>query len=370
MFINLVAPINQLGYGIVGFNVLKALVELGHTVSLFPIGNVEVEKHRPTIELVQKCIQNAAFFMPTAPSIRIWHQNDLAMFPGKGKRIGWPIFELDTFDERELHHLNNVDSLFVCSDWARGVVRSNGILVPTHTIPLGVDSSVFYMDTEASKQRPYHTLDKTVFINVGKWEVRKGHNELLEAFNAAFGPNDNVELWMVNDNPFIGMENEQWAAKYITSKNGPNIRIVPRVSSQHELRALFNQVDWGVFPSHAEGWNLEPLELMACGVPCIATDYSGHTQYLNTKNSILIPSRGAVKAIDGKWFNGQGSWCSYDVADLVAALKEAHRINMAGRCNDNGVLPWSGWSEVVSEYSKNFTWTNTANEIVKVLRAA
>ena len=39
--INLMAPINPLGYGVVGFNVTKELSK-ANEVSLFPIGNPEV----------------------------------------------------------------------------------------------------------------------------------------------------------------------------------------------------------------------------------------------------------------------------------------------------------------------------------------
>jgi glycosyltransferase involved in cell wall biosynthesis len=363
MFLNLVAPINQLGYGVVGLNVLKALVEQGHTVSLFPIGNVEVEKNRSTIELVQKCIQNAAFYTPDAPSIRIWHQNELAMFPGKGKRIGWPIFELDKFDERELHHLGSVDGLFVCSDWAKDVVRANHINVPTSVIPLGVDTTTFYKDEVAAKARPYHTRNKTIFLNVGKWEVRKGHQELLDAFNIAFEPNDPVELWMVNDNPFLkaNLGNEQWAIKYISSKNGQNIKILPRVNTHGELRVLFNQVDWGIFPSHAEGWNLEPLEMMACGKPCIATDYSGHTQYMGESNTILVKPTGMVAAHDGIWFHGQGAWCSFSTLELAEAMKRAHGMKVVER---------ETLVNNARETASQFTWANTAAKITEALHAA
>jgi hypothetical protein len=40
-----------------------------------------------------------------------------------------------------------------------------------------------------------------VFLNVGKWEYRKGHDVLLEAFNKAFEPTDNVRLVMNCHNP-------------------------------------------------------------------------------------------------------------------------------------------------------------------------
>ena len=40
--LNFSAPINQMGYGISGLNISKALTEAGHTVALFTISNIDV----------------------------------------------------------------------------------------------------------------------------------------------------------------------------------------------------------------------------------------------------------------------------------------------------------------------------------------
>lgn len=356
MFVNLVAPINQLGYGVVGCNVLKALHEAGHTVSYFPIGNPNWDCDLPFVKITN---QQSKMLNGDAPSIRIWHQNDMAMFPGGGERIGWPIFELNKFNDHERHHLELVDRLFVCSEWAKQVLVDAKIDVDRiDVVPLGVDPSVFYVDEDAQSRRPYWTRDKTVFMNAGKWEVRKGHNELLEAFCKAFKPDDPVELWMMNDNPFIKLGNEAWKTKYISSTMGSNVRLRSRVRSQAELRAIYNQVDFGVFPAHAEGWNLEPLEMMACGVPSIVTNYSGHTEFCNDANSFLVEPNGMESAQDGIWFHGQGEWCSYDVDDLVDAMRAAHDAKQSGSADKR---------QACLDTAEQFSWANTVKRIEEVL---
>ena len=370
MFLNLIAPINQLGYGVVGCNVLKAAVEAGHTVSYFPIGNPSWDSD---LSFVKKCSENSKTFAADAPSIRIWHQHELAMFPGGGERIGWPIFELNKFTDVERNHLESVDRLFVCSQWAKDVIEAEKIETPVDVVPLGVDNSVFHTDNEARENRAYWTKDRTVFINVGKWEVRKGHNELLEAFNKAFTLEDNVELWMLNHNPFIGVENENWKTRYVASPMGANIKLLPRVNSQAELRTIFNTVDFGVFPAHAEGWNLEVLELMACGVPSIVTNYSGHTEFCNSTNSFLVEPNGMEKAQDGMWFHGQGEWCSFEIDALVEAMRAAHDMKQTEVRNLSGEheVQYSGalGRRIFEcfETAKKFTWENTIKRIEEVL---
>ena len=356
--VNLVAPINHLGYGVVGYNVLKALLASGADVSLFPIGEPDWVGDETSNAMIKNAIVKSQLYSNDAPSIRIWHQFGLDMFPGNGPRIGWPIFELDKFDDREKLHLSSVDALFVCSQWAKDVIRQNGIEVPTFVVPLGLDETVFRCNEEERKSRPTWTRDTTVFINIGKWEKRKGHDVLLEAFCEAFETNQDVELWMINDNPFIGGENLAWKKRYVNSSMGRNVKFFARFDKHEHLAKIFNHVDCGVFPSHAEGWNLEIPELMACGAHIIATNYSGHTEFLTEDNAFLLDPTNTELANDGRWFRGQGNWCTFDKSQLVQHMKEVHQRKQDGTLgiNHGGI-----------ETAKQFTWTNTIKKILKSL---
>jgi glycosyltransferase involved in cell wall biosynthesis len=359
MDINLVAPINTLGYGVVGCNIFKSLLSGGNTVSLFPIGNVDWPSDNSLQKNINDSIRRAEFYNNKSPSVRIWHQYQLDMFPGNGPRIGWPIFELNKFNDREKHNLSSVDKLIVCSDWAKQVVEDNGINVPVSVAPLGVDPSIFFVDVAERATRAYWQKDTTVFINMGKWEKRKGHNELIAAFCDAFNPGDNVELWMINDNPFIGHENFEWKKKYADTKMVGHIKFFPRLETHEQIRKIYNHADCGVFPSHAEGWNLEIPELMACGAHIIATNYSGHTQFLTESNSLLLDVTGMEPAVDGKWFNGQGDWATFDNNQLVEHMKNIHRKKQSGELG----LNIEGIQTV-----KNLTWSNTVDNIIECLK--
>ena len=176
MNINLMTPINQLGYGVAGLNILKAL-QVEHNVALHTIGQPQVT-NQADADAVTKAIEVSKMFDREAPCIKIWHQNQMAERVGSGKFIGFPIFELDTFTDLERWHLDSCDELMVCSDWAGGVVHDQTKHAPEtiHTVPLGVDSEIFKPSTPRND-------NKTIFFNCGKWEVRKGHDFLIDAFN-------------------------------------------------------------------------------------------------------------------------------------------------------------------------------------------
>lgn len=358
MKINVLAPVNPLGYGVAGLNIVKGLWEEGVEVSLFPIGQPQVSSQEDHA-VVAKSLSVAERFDPNAPSLRIWHQNALAEHVGRGLHIGFPIFELDTFTPLEKHHLESCDRLFVCSDWAKQVVldqiKFHDPKLPfprshtepsVHVVPLGVDSTIFKPTNPTKK-------DKTVFFNCGKWEVRKGHDVLIEAFKRAYSQNPKIELWMMCSNPFNSPQEEKsWEDIY----NHPGVKLIPRAETQKEVYNIMAQADCGVFPSRGEGWNLELLEMMSIGRDVIATNYSAHTEFCTSSNSRLVDVAGLELAYDNKWFFGQGKWAKLNentINDLSLAMldfAESHNLSI---------------SEPGIKTAEKFSWRNTAREIVK-----
>jgi glycosyltransferase involved in cell wall biosynthesis len=222
--------------------------------------------------------------------------------------------------------------------------------------PLGVDRTIF---KESVSSRP-----ETIFFNCGKWEVRKGHDVLVEAFNQAFTPDDNVELWMMCHNPFYtDEENQHWENLYKGSVLGDKIRIIPRQRTQQDVYNIMRQIDCGVFPSRAEGWNLELLELMSCGKHVIATNYSGHTEFCTKENSMLIHTDEKEDATDNKWFFGQGQWAKVgdkQIKQIALYMGAIHRAKQSNRLFVN--------NECINT-AKKFSWDNTAKEIINAISA-
>tara|TARA_Y100001938_G_C8079470_1_gene428179 strand:+ start:356 stop:1423 length:1068 start_codon:yes stop_codon:yes gene_type:complete len=355
MNINLMAPVNQLGYGVAGLNILKALQEVAN-VSLHMIGQPQVT-NQSDADAVRKGIETAQTFDPDAPCIKIWHQNQMAERVGRGTFIGFPIFELDTFNDLEKHHINSCSELMVCSNWAKEVVMKNCYHpLPSdlmeekiHVIPLGVDTNIF-------KPAPVRKDKKTIFFNCGKWEIRKGHDILIDAFKRVEIHDPNVELWMMCTNPFNSPEEEnRWRMLY----NHPKVKIIPRAETQQEVYNIMSQVDCGVFPSRGEGWNLELLEMMSAGKHVIATDYSAHTEFCTKENCGLVSIKDKEPAHDGKWFFGQGNWAKIDTREIfdLSIKMQNFIVNKKGTVNQAGI-----------DTANKFSWENTAKLITETIK--
>jgi len=356
MDVNVTAPINSLGYGVAGLNIVLGLDRRGHAPALWPIGEVDaLEEHHPTL---RRALDRRPLYNPRAASLRIGQQVDLAQHVGKGLHCSLPIFELTRFDAVERHQLGAQDLLFVPSRWARRVLADNGIAEDrVHVAPLGVDREVF---------RFVERVDPgtTVFLNVGKWEVRKGHDILAEAFGKAFSRKDDVRLVMVAHNPFYpAEESRQWVDVYRNSPMGEKIQVLEeRLPSQHAVADVMARADCGVFPFRAEGWNLDLAEMMAMGKNVIATDYSAPTEYLTPQNARLIQVDRLEDAHDAKWFHGQGQWAELgdpQIEQLVEHLRSVHRLKQEGKLQPN---------TAARDTFAAFTWERTADCIMTPLR--
>lgn len=364
--LNLCAPVGKVGYGVAGYNILKGLVEKDWQVALFSRDSDARQEGGERL-LIDRCVSQAQKFFYDAPCLKIWHQHELFESVGRGPYIAFPFFELDTFTEVEKHNLQYPTFLFTASNWGKEVIVSEcGISTANiEVIPLGIDPLIFNPDI---KPKPivdkFHTVERkensTVFLNCGKWEIRKGHDLLIDLFHTAFTKEDNVELWMVPHNPFLTSDElKEWEDMYLNTPMGRagRIRIFDWQENHEDIANIIVNADIGIFPSRAEGWNLELLEMMALGKPVIATNYSAHTEFCNKDNCMLVDVDDVESAYDGKWFFDQGKWADIDANaynSFVEHMRNSH--NQKGKVNEAGI-----------ETGRKFTWNNTVDKIENFL---
>ncbi len=355
MNINLTTPINNLSYGIVGTHILYNLVQQGHKVSFFPLG--QPVTHKRFEETVRNAYNNQQFFDYNAPSIRIWHQFSMAEQVGKGMRVGYTFFELDSFNKLERHHLKSLDKIAVSCQWAKEIVEKEVPDSSVGVVPLGVDRQVFHENIGFAKST------NTTFLIISKWELRKSHDILIECFCDAFEKEDEVELWLMPDNPFYSKEETaQWESLYKTSKLGSKVQIIHRVETDEEVAKIMSCCDCGVYPSKAEAWNLPALETLSCGKHLIITNYSGHTEFCNPDNSFLIDISKLETAYDGKFFMGDGGqWAEFGEEQketLIQHMRTVHKLKQSGelKLNEAGI-----------QTAKEFSWQNSAQKLVEII---
>jgi glycosyltransferase involved in cell wall biosynthesis len=136
--------------------------------------------------------------------------------------------------------------------------------------------------------------------------------------------------------------------------NSPRIKIFNGVQSHIDIAYLIAESDCGIYPSRAEGWNLELLETMAMNKPVISTNYSAHTEYCTKDNCYLVEIDNTELANDGKAFKNQGNWAKIDQKQKDQFI-DYMRYVYNNRIIDNP----SGL-----ETAKKLSWKNSAKKIM------
>jgi glycosyltransferase involved in cell wall biosynthesis len=131
--------------------------------------------------------------------------------------------------------------------------------------------------TATKTHRPAKALPKYL-ICVSTLEPRKNLVSLLQAFNAARyraavkRAIPNLKLVVVGS-PGWKYEPTLEALKPLVARG--DVIHLEQVSTQ-ELRVLYSHAEALLFPSHAEGFGIPPLEAMRCDTPAIVSDLDTH----------------------------------------------------------------------------------------------
>lgn len=161
---------------------------------------------------------------------------------------------------------STVEHLIVPCSWCKTVYRESGVTVPISVVHPGIDfNEVPILPPVRKGTRPY------TFLALGDRGMRKGWDLAYAAFFRAFRKDDHVSL--------IIKSNLNSSVPSILNSSFGTEELIGRVRSWPErvdhVRDIFAQADCLVYPSHGDGWALFPREAAACGLPVMATNYSG-----------------------------------------------------------------------------------------------
>ena len=271
-----------------------------------------------------------------------------------GFNIHWAIFETTVLHEEAISWYQDADAVFVPSYWGKDVLINNGINPSQiEVIPEGMDPSQFHPLLRSC----YEKNDAFRVLVIGKFEPRKGFPELLEGFCEAFGSENNVKLILKSDSLYLNgqayTDNLAKLNEQIGSFGFSNYELVTGALSVENIFHLYNYCDVLLFPSRAEGWGLPLLEAIACGMPVITTNYSGHTEF-------LAPITKLVKTVDHNIVANHplGVWAVANPSQIADALIELK--NNYGKYQTQAM-------EAAKIMRLEFSWANSAEKCLHFL---
>jgi glycosyltransferase involved in cell wall biosynthesis len=347
---SLIAPFsNQGGYGHHSRSFGDALQAKADVVR-FDLGDV---REKEQILLMEAATRN---HISDAPCILLAPPSYTPVKHGS-KTIFYTVWETSILPPRFVENLDRADEIWVPTEWGAAIIRAAGIdSNKVRVVPEGVDVNSFKPCAEQRQSSVYR------FLYVGKWEERKGTVDLLRAFSAEFKPSEPVVLTMHFGHDGIHGRLVQDLLEEELARIGtptPSISISTRLPAAKLVR-LIQLSDAFVLPTRSEGWGLPILEAMACALPCIVTNYSGHLTYANSGNSYLIDVREMRSVVDHHFFPNHvdwGTWAQPDISHLRSLMRhvfenrdEARQKGQTARID---AMKWS--------------WTNSADVALGIL---
>lgn len=379
--INIYAPINLLGYGIHANNLIKALIDEGADINLTKIGQVQND---PYFEAYwKKAEERKMEYDAKCPSVFIFH-DELS-----NQMAGTPAATFSVFESDKIHPLSKVmlvngpaEIILVTTQRHKEILSENGIGKRIEVVNEGVDDAIFntiptdkLVDTK-----------KFTFITMGKKEKRKNTSMIVKSFiNTMKGkevaliahtfnpfantqkdhPFKNLACWS-DVNPLeSGFQYKGWQGKFHLFSDGKcDIYFTAPGIQTAEMGCLYHSANVGIQISRGEGWDLPLTEMLACGLPAIATNCLGHSEYLSgapeEQKKLVLEMTGKELANDGIWFKGnKGSWetITNDVVEqkLTEVYENREKYNTK--------------SEEISAYiSENYNWSKAAQALLEVVK--
>jgi glycosyltransferase involved in cell wall biosynthesis len=379
--LNIYSPINNLGYGIHSNNLIKALIEKGQEINLTPIGEAQLD---PFFEMYHKeAAKNKEKFNIKNPSLYIFH-DELSNQACGTPLFTYSIFETSQLKPQSLNMLENgpTNVILTTTEGHRQNLINQKITKPIEVVNEGIDETLFntipidkYIDTK-----------KLTYLTVGKREERKNTDLLVRLFINLMKEKE-VALICHTFNPFINRTQDHpfknlscWAginpmkhgfeykgfngkAHVFTYKKCDIYFTTPTLPVSN-MPSLYHSANIGIQVSRGEGWDLPLTEMLACGLPTIATDCLGHTEYLtdtipDIQKNLLVKKTDMTIAIDNVWFKGnQGIWDNLNVENFSKVLEDSF----------NNASLYEQKNEQLADYmSLNYSWGKAAENLIRVI---
>jgi len=195
----------------------------------------------------------------------------------------------------------------------------------------GIDPTLFHPAPRAG-----HMGERFCVFSGGKLEYRKGQDIAVAAFARFARRHPDALLVSAWHNPWPELvkslaDSRVTASVPFTADGRPDVQLWTRAAGipPHQfldlgavpnaaMPTILREMDVAVFPNRCEGGtNLVAMECMACGIPTILSDNTGHKDLIAADNCYVLSRQSAIILDD----RGTQGWGESDVDEIVESLE-------------------------------------------------
>lgn len=284
------------------------------------------------------------------------------------KNAGYCAWETSKLPDKWVPLINQLDECWVPSHWNVEVFKNSGIKIPVHAIPHAVDIGSMLGRAEVGPTPDYKIPpDKFAFYSIFQWTERKNPTGLLKAFFSEFNVREPVCLVVKSYQKSHGAVEREFIRNEIGRiresmyiKDAPPVVFIGGDLSSTEMAHLHRRGDCLVFPTRAEGFSLTAFEAMAFGKPVITTNYSGHLDFCNERNSYLTDFQiTPVNSMPWPLYTGRMSWAEPDLDHLKRQMRHVFEHKDEARAKGTQA----------AEDVRRFSWENVGAQMWERMQA-
>ena len=246
--------------------------------------------------------------------------------------VGRTMFETDRVPQGWVDACRTMDEIWVPSKFNYITFANQGVPEEKlHVIPESVDTTFFnpaiHEPISLPNKRNYN------FLSIFEWSSRKAWDTTLKSYLKAFTRKDDVCLYIrtyknglknKDCSRFVELVIQKLAMELgLHSSNLPQIEVLCEHIPTQQLPNLYKAVDCLLGVSRGEGWGRPQHEAMSMGLPVIATNWSGNTEFMNQENSFLIDyDLVRAKTVEPElWHYKNHIWSDPNVDHLIETLR-------------------------------------------------
>lgn len=297
---------NYSSYGILTRDIAHYFVKEGYDVNIRPLGYDEKDTSDPIPSEVSECLVNKAQFDDW--ELIVFTPSKENLTPNK-INVQLTMWESTRLMDSQLAAMNQIDHIFLPSNWNLATFSAQGVKTNMSLCPLGYREDKF----------SFHPMPEDYFFTFGTagrlahGGSRKGIEVVIRAFKQAFPAyvrNVKLKVKICPDDTF----NQELV-------RDSRIEIIPKFMTDLEMADWYKGINCYVSGSNAEGWGLHYNEAMATGRPVIAPFYSAPADFLTDENAYSVKYN-LIQATG--FYDKLGHWAQPSVEDMAEQMVRAY----------------------------------------------